>query len=494
MSPRSAPSRRRTWAQRIVLGVGVLVVFGATTAAAATAWLGLSFAHISRVADITLQQTVKGQPANYLVVGTDGRAGIDPKAPDAGGILGPGGTEKGCGCTDTIMIVRVDPNAGTANVLSLPRDLWVTMADNGKKDRINAAHSRGVQVLINTIRNTFGITINHYVEIDFVGFERLVDAVGGIKLWFDAPVRDSHTGLSIPNTGCINLNGLQAREFARSRYIQYKGSDGRWHSDPTADLGRITRQQIFIRRAINKAVSQGLGNPLTLNRLVSAGVDNVKLDPNLSAGDLIALGRKFKSFNASDLAGYTVPSTGFVTAGGADVQLVDARAADPILNIFKGVPAGSVTPSSVDLTVLNGSAQKGQAADAAGALEKIGFHVAEVSSYPSTVGRTTVLYGPGGADLARTVARYVSGGADLVQDSHVRTGAAVLVTGTDFTTLHTQPAPAGSTDDKAITIATTTTTVPASKTGSATTSASSTTTTTVQGYATGEPPAGTTCA
>ena len=369
MSPPSdRPRRRRTWPQRLVLAVGVLVVLGATTAAAGTAWLGVSFAHIDRVKNIALQAAAKGGPANYLIVGTDGRAGIDPKAPDAQSFLGNG--EIGCGCTDTIMVLRVDPNASTAQVLSLPRDLWVTMADNGSHARINSAHQRGEQVLINTIQQSFGITINHYVEIDFVGFERLVDAVGGIKLWFDAPVRDSHTGLSIPNSGCVSLNGLQAREFARSRYIQYRGTDGKWHSDPTADLGRITRQQIFIRQAINKAVSQGLGNPLTLNRLVSAGVNNVRLDSQLGAGDLISLGRKFKSFSASSLTGYTLPSTGFTTAGGADVQLPDMHKAEPILDIFRGLPPGSVTPQAVDVSVLNGSGKVGQAADVGGALVK----------------------------------------------------------------------------------------------------------------------------
>jgi LCP family protein required for cell wall assembly len=439
------------------------------------------------VKNIALQGTAAGQPANYLIVGTDSRAGIDKTDPDAKAFLGGG--EKGCNCTDTIMVLRVDPNAETANILSLPRDLWLPMADSGKKARINSAHQRGEQVLIDTIQQSFGISINHYVEIDFVGFEKLVDAVGGIKLWFDSPVRDSHTGLSIPDTGCVSLNGRQAREFARSRYIQYKGKDGRWHSDPTADLGRITRQQIFIRRAISKAVSQGLGNPITLNKLVAAGVDNVKLDSQLDAGGILALGRKFKSFNSNDLIGYTVPSTGFRTAGGADVQLPDMKEAEPILNIFRGLPPGSRSPQSVDVTVLNGSGQQGQAADAGGALIKVGFHVTDVESYPSIVGRTTVLYGAGGEDTARTVARYVTGGAALVQDDHVKAGDAVLVTGTDFTTIHDQPAPKGSTGDKAIT---TVTTAPPAGAGTSTTVAP-TTTTTAQGYATGEPPAGVTC-
>jgi LCP family protein required for cell wall assembly len=473
-----------------MLLVGLIVVFGCTAAAAGTAYLGLNFAHLQRVKNIALKQTATGAPANYLIVGTDSRAGIDKKDPDASAFLGGG--ETGCGCTDTIMVLRVDPNAETASILSLPRDLWVPMADSGKKARINSAHQRGEQVLIDTIQQSFGININHYVEIDFVGFEKLVDAVGGIKLWFDAPVRDAHTGLSILNTGCVSLNGRQAREFARSRYLQYRGKDGRWHSDPTADLGRITRQQIFIRRAISKAVSKGLGNPLTLNRLVSAGVDNVRLDSHLTAGNIIALGSKFKNFNSNQLIGYTIPTDGFRTAGGADVQLPNMRAAEPILHIFRGLPLGSMSPQSVDVTVLNGSGSQGQAADAGGALIKIGFHVTSVSSYPSLVGRTTVLYGQGGADTARTVARYITGGAALVQDDHVKSGAAVLVTGTDFTTMHDQPAPKGSADDAAITTATTAP-PPTVGTGPTTTTLAPTTSTTVQGYATGEPPPGVTC-
>ncbi len=386
------------------------------------------------------------------------------------------------------MIVRVDPDEATASVLSLPRDLWVPIGDTGSKARINSAHARGEQVLIDTIEENFGIAINHYVEIDFVGFERLVDAVGGIPLYFEAPVRDNHIGLSVPNAGCKVLNGEDARKFARSRYLQYKGKDGRWHGDPTADFGRITRQQIFIRRAIDKAVAEGLGNPVTLNRLVSAGVDNVRLDENLDAGDIVALGQKFRSFDSSELIGYTIPTDSHTTSAGASVQIPRMRQAEPILNIFRGLPAGSISARAIEVTVLNGSEQQGQAADAAGALLEIGFGVVDVDDYPTPVGRTTVLFGDGGEDAARTLARYVSGGAALVYDGDVDEGAVVLVTGSDFTTIHDQPAPEGSPDDLAITTSTT-----GPETSASGDTSTSTTSTTVQGYATGEPPPGVDC-
>jgi polyisoprenyl-teichoic acid--peptidoglycan teichoic acid transferase len=488
MSPRPAPGHGRTWPQRLVLVVGVLVVLGCTSAAGAAAYFGLRFAQIDRVENIALEAIERGEPANYLIVGTDSRAGLDPDDPDAPGLLGGG--ETGCNCTDTIMIVRVDPDETTASILSLPRDLWVPIGKTGNRARINSAHARGEQVLIDTIQENFGIPINHYVEIDFVGFERLVDAVGGIPMWFEHPVRDNHIGLSIPDAGCSVLDGEDARKFARSRFLQYKGRDGRWHGDPTADFGRITRQQIFIRRSIDKAVAEGLGNPVTLNRLVSAGVENVRLDEGLDASAILALGRKFQSFESSELIGYTIPTEGHRTSAGADVQVPRTRAAEPILNIFRGLPPGAISPRAIDVTVLNGSEAQGQAADAAGALLEIGFGVVDVDDYPTPVGRTTVLFGDGGEDAARQLARHVTGGAALVHDSDVDDGAVVLVTGGDFTTIHDQPAPEGSPDDLAITIVTT---APPDSVGEEGSSSSSTTSTTVQGYATGEPPPGVEC-
>lgn len=488
MSPRlHAAPRRRTWPQRLIVALGVLVVLGCVGAGAGAAYFGLRFAQIDRVEGIALQEAAKGEPRNYLIVGTDSRAGLDPEDPDAGGFLDDG--EQGCNCTDTIMVVRVDPADTKASVLSLPRDLWVPISPSGRKARINSAYQHGEQALIDTIRENFGIAIHHYLEIDFVGFERLIDAVGGIPLWFDAPVRDAKTGLSVSKTGCQTLDGETARKFARSRSLQFKGRDGTWRGDPTGDFGRITRQQIFIRRAVDKAVAEGLGNPVTLNRLVAAGVDNLRLDENLDAGDLLSLGRQFQSFDSKELVTYSVPTTGFRTGGGADVQLANLKAAEPILNIFRGRPAGYVSPAAVDVDVLNGSDVLGQAADAAGALRQIGFAINDVDDYPQPVGRTTVIFGEGGYDAARTVARHLTGGAALVESDNVDDGRVVLVVGRDFTTVHEQIAPEGSRDD----LQSTTTSTVAPAAGGSSTTVAPTTTTTVLGYATGEPPPGVEC-
>ena len=462
-----------------------------SVSAGGAAYFGLRLSQIDRVDDIEILGAAPGEPANYLLVGSDSREGLDP---DLSGFSDEG--QSGCDCTDTIMVLRVDPEEQTASLLSFPRDLLVPIAGTGKTARINSAHAHGEQVLIDTIQDAYGIPIHHYVEVDFVGFEKLVDAIGGVPLWFDAPVRDTHTGLSIPEAECQVLDGDQARKFVRSRYLQYQDEDGDWQTDPTADLGRITRQQIFVRRAVSKAVSRGLTNPVTLNEMVSAGVENVRLDEHLDASDLLALGRRFASFDADTLLGYSVPTEPYTTSAGYGGEQLLARQAEPIFNIFRGLPPGTVTPQAVDLTVLNGSGVQGQAADVAGAMAQIGFVIEEVASYSDgPLARTTVRFGPGGEDAARRVARHVTGGADLVFDDDVDDGEVVLVTGTDFTTVHDQPAPEGSPDDLRSTTSTTAAAAPGETVapGETTTSTTAPAEPEVVGYGTGEPPPGVTC-
>ena len=488
MSPSSRiRARPRTWPQRAVLLVGVVLVVGALSSAAVAGYVGFRFGQIDRVADLELPVTEAGTPTNYLIVGTDSRDGLDPSDPDSGGFLG----DTGCECTDTIMVLRLDPKEGTANILSFPRDLYVPIAGTGETSRINTAHAKGVQVLIDTIQQNFGIPINHYVEIDFVGFEELVDAVGGVPMWFDAPVRDAHTGLSIPAAECQVLDGETARRFVRSRYLEYQDDDGDWQPDGTADLGRITRQQIFIRRAIAKAVSQGLTNPITLNDLVASGVTSVQLDGGLSAGDLLAVGGAFASFDSDELQGFAIPSDPTRTSAGAEVELPNMREAEPFLNIFRGLPLDALSPQSIDVAVMNGSGVDGQATDAAGALQVVGFPITDIDTYSDeAVGRTMVRYGKDGESIARRVARHISGGSPLVYDANVEARSVVVVIGDDFTTIHGQPTPEGSADDLLIT--TSTTESPTTSVGETTTTVPATTTTLV-GYATGEPPPGTDC-
>ncbi|MCZ7631196.1 MAG: LCP family protein [Microthrixaceae bacterium] len=93
-------------------------------------------------------------------------------------------------------------------MLSIPRDLWVTLPD-GSEDRINAAYAESTQTLIDAIEENLGIPVHHFAEVDFVGFQKLIDALGGVPMYFDSPVRDRNSGLSISEPGCVVLNGPQ---------------------------------------------------------------------------------------------------------------------------------------------------------------------------------------------------------------------------------------------------------------------------------------------
>ena len=190
------------------------------------------------------------------------------------------------------MVLRVDPEKKQAYVLSFPRDLYIPISGTGETQRINTAHAHGVQTLIDTIQDNFNIPINHYVEVDFQGFEKLVDAVGGVPMWFDAPVRDSHTGLDVPAAECQVLNGEPARQFVRSRHLEYLDEDGEWQSDPTADLGRIARGSRFwcASRVREGRVAGPHGTRSRSTRTCRPASPTSASTRAIDAGDLLSLG------------------------------------------------------------------------------------------------------------------------------------------------------------------------------------------------------------
>lgn len=436
-------SGRRSFGQRALIAIGSLLTFVLLLSAAGASYLNVRFGQISRF-DVAIDQAEAGTPRNYLLVGSDTRDGLDPDDPEDAQFFDDEGTftEGTVQRTDTIMILRVDPDAGEAYLLSLPRDLWVPIADTGERNRINVAYSRGRDVLVDTIRQNFDIPIHHYVEVDLVGFRGLVEAVGGVPVYFSEAVRDDYSGLRIDSPGCVNLDGHQALGFARSRFLEIQDPDtGRWRTDPSGDLGRMTRQQEFIRRAISKAVSKGLTNPVTLNELVGVGVDFVGLDPTLSASDIVSLGRRFASFDADSLQTFSVPAEPFRTAGGASVLDLDEREAERIFNIFRGLDPGELTPGLVEVTVLNGIGEQGLAGDVTAALDQIGFTTGTPGDTVEPETSTAIHHAPGDEAAAVLVARHVSGPVEFGLDEDLASGEVVLVAGADFTTLHEQPSP-----------------------------------------------------
>ena len=153
-------SGRRSFGQRALIAIGSLLTFVLLLSAAGASYLNVRFGQISRF-DVAIDQAESGTPRNYLLVGSDTRDGLDPDDPEDAQFFDDEGTftEGTVQRTDTIMILRVDPDAGEAYLLSLPRDLWVPISDTGERNRINVAYSRGRDVLVDTIRQNFDIPI-----------------------------------------------------------------------------------------------------------------------------------------------------------------------------------------------------------------------------------------------------------------------------------------------------------------------------------------------
>jgi LCP family protein required for cell wall assembly len=451
-------THRRTWRQRLVLTTGAVVAFACLVGAAGVAYGTWQLGRVQRY-PVDLIEAASGTPENYLIVGSDSRDNIDPEDPDAGAFLdGEAGGER----TDTIMIARVDPSTEQMATLAIPRDLWVTIAGGDDHQRINTAYAGGRQQLIDTIQQNLGIEVNHYIEIDFTGFQGLVDSVDGVPMYFSTAMHDRHSGLEIDASGCTTLDGDQALALARSRSLVYwDAADGDWDTDPTGDLGRITRQQELIRRSLDRAVGLDLANPAHLNELVNVGVENVAVDETLGFTDLVSLAKRFASFGGDELMAYSLPTTPFTTGGGAEVLAVDEPVAEEVLNVFRGLPAGTVTEGSVQVDVMNGTGEAGRAAEVAGQLEAAGFGVGETGNTPSgAVDRTVVRYAPGGDAAAELVARHLGAGADLAEDAALEPGAVVLDVGTDFTTVEATARPEGETGGPTTTAAVSTTVVP----------------------------------
>ncbi len=483
MSPRTGGGRlRRTWPQRLLIAFNVVCIVVALTGAGMVAYAKKTVAQIPRISldrdTITpVDDLPPGEPQNFLIVGVDSDQNLESDDPVRDGR--DTGPEKAVGLrSDTIMVVRIDPGETQARILSFPRDLWVEIPGHGKQ-RINAAMAYGADsgpsLLMATIKTNFDIDINHYVQVDLAAFKKIVDQIGGVKVYLNAPVRDGHSGLYQPNAGCSLLDAGQALAYVRSRHLQYQDENGRWRSDPGSDHSRIVRQQYFTRKVLSRAIEKGARNPATLARMVDTATQNIALDAFTTPQDLINLGRTFKNFDPQALVTDTLPVVD-VTRGGAAVLDLLEDEAEPILAQYRGTgatgAASVVDPSSVSVRVINGTGTLNQGADTTDRLAEVGFHVsspgADAVDQPM---RTEVRYHPGEEADALLVARHLAADPVLVVDDGV--DEVTVVTGPDLMAVLDVPRPA-----EELAVATSTTTSTLAMDATTTTSTTSTPTAT----------------
>jgi polyisoprenyl-teichoic acid--peptidoglycan teichoic acid transferase len=424
----------------VKIGIAFLAVC-IVTAAGGYLYLRWQLGKINRLALPGLSD--EGEVMNVLLVGSDSRARV------TGDLAESTGKEQVTGQrSDTIMVLHVDPRQKKAAIFSIPRDLYVPIAGEKFSDRVNAAFSlHGAQGLIDTLEAALEIPINHYVEVDFVGFRDIVEAVGGVNVYVPAPVRDTVSGLSIENPGCVRLDGDQGLAFVRSRYYETLES-GKWQVDPTADLGRIQRQQDFIRRMLRKAVSSGLTNPIKLNRLIGIGVRDVTLDDKMTTTDIVNLAKRFRSLDPDTVDMLTFPTTPKTISGKSVLLLKDAEA-KPYIDRLNGIlppeppPPDAVRPEDVRIRVLNGYGGEGAAGKASTDLIGVGFNIADrgdadTYNYPHTV----IRHAKGNRAAADLLQRHLKTAATIQEDTSLRTVDLTLVLGSDYTGVQAQPGPA----------------------------------------------------
>ena len=276
---------------------------------------------------------VEPDAANFLVTGADNGACADQDDPTIGDRESIG--ER----SDTIMVWRVNPVANQLAVLSFPRDLLVDLP-GGRTGRINEAYRRNdPSRLIDTIQLNFGVPIDHYVQIDFCAFKRLVDAVGGVQVPFETPAYDRSSGFVVETTGCVQLDGDMALAYARSRHYYYEDplGSGNYREDPAADFGRIARQQDFLRRVISKVVNEGLYSPSVASALISTNAEYVVTDADLTPRRMLEFAATLRNIDPATVTTYRIESTS-ETYSGQSVQRprIHGDNMQAILAVFRG--------------------------------------------------------------------------------------------------------------------------------------------------------------
>lgn len=341
----SAPvTRRPRWRRRVVLGTGVVALAALVAGLFGFGYAEFRLGQIHRVSVASLQGTGAGGAQTILVVGSDSRSHN----------TGADATHFGSGAqvagqrSDTIILVRLDSRTRTAALMSVPRDLWVTIPGTSKKQRINTTFDRSPDLLVRAIQDTLGIPIDHFVEVDFQSFRQVVDAVGGVKVYFPTPARDTYSGLNITTPGCYGMSGDMALSFVRARHYQYEVR-GRWASEPESDLARIRRQQLFIRKVLTSVRATGPLDLPRIDRIVGGVAKNLTVDTRFSQTNMLGLARTFRGLTPDQMPSITLPTTPAVISGN-DVLVVNETEARPAIAAFLNPAPPAAPPAPVAST------------------------------------------------------------------------------------------------------------------------------------------------
>ncbi|XVQ87457.1 LCP family protein [Microbispora siamensis] len=350
--------------------------------------------------------------------------------------------------TDTMMVIHLSEDHRNVTVVSLPRDTWTTIPGKGDH-KINSAYQfGGAKLAVKTVEQATGLRINHYIEVNVLGFIDVVESLGGVTVCTPVAIDDPKTKLNL-QPGTYTLDGVNALAYARTR------------ATARSDLDRIDRQQQVISALLGKALSGGtLANPTKLAGFLDSTFKTLTVDAALQK-DLLGMVNQFKDVSTDDVSFATVPlaDVNYRAPTGESAVLWDKPAAHDLFQRIdadqplvkpsakasasaSGSPAASasaapsptasttaltIPPGRISVKVLNGTLIRGLGATTKARLVEAGFMV---PSPPGDTARrdfatTVVRYPPGREDSARTVAAAIPG-AELREQPDV-TGIEVVV-------------------------------------------------------------------
>jgi LCP family protein required for cell wall assembly len=375
------------------------------------------------------------QAVNLLLVGMDARTGLTPEQQAQFSTGDPDGVLN----TDSMMLVHLPADGSAASFVSLPRDTYVDIPGHGSS-RLNSAYSRGyngtdgdeaakgaagAQLLIQTVSQFTGLEIDHFAQIDLLGFINLSEIVGGVEVNLCQATSDSFSGADFP-AGVQTITGADALAFVRQR-----------HGLPNFDLDRVVRQQVYIAGMLRNVLSSELLLDLGKQKAIVEQVgSSLTLDRGL---DLFDLAARMQGVQPGNITFQTVPGLTPARIDGADVLEppgdADVKAFFSSLTPepSSAAPTGNapdVDPGEVTVSVFNGSGVSGAAATAATALTSAGFQ-ADSGGNADATDTTTVRHAAGDDAAAALVAAQVPGAAVAVDDS-LPTGTVELVIGSDY--------------------------------------------------------------
>ena len=261
-------------------------------------------------------KTVSGAQ-NILLVGSDSR---DPDAKE---------DQANAWRADTLIVMHIPADHNSAQLVSIPRDLWVTIpssnsapCDSGSRAKINASFAfGGIPRAVHTVECMTDVHIDNVMAIDFGGFKQVTDALGGVDLKVDQTITSIHKPHRVFKKGMMHMNGEQALDWVRQRKQFARG-----------DFARMQHQQEFLKALMDKAASSGtLSNPAKLNSFLKAVTKAVTVDQSFSLSDMAV---QFRNVRGSNLTFITSPNKGSANVSGQSVVLSDREKA---IALYKAV-------------------------------------------------------------------------------------------------------------------------------------------------------------